>query len=333
MMSRVRFAPKGVFFLLLPLFLLIAVSGCIMDDLSMCPSPDNLTVTFRVEAGVTGEMEVARRLNSVDVILFDGDGRFVEHRRVERTDLAIFPGARFTVVPGEYRVLAWANSASGSRLSTLVPGESLIDKGYMEMTGAGDTLYYAPAKTNAYRGGAALRAEEATEDDPYALYRVNVPKGGGEVVKELLFTRAYRSISIYLKGLEHLQGGMEALGQIQAEAHNLSTRYDLLFNTLTEKRNEIRSFSGTLTPDGTLPAVRFYSAYGPIGEDITFSIMHLPEEAASVLIFLRDYLSDNPPASLDDIDILVEFFRTGEGNVQVSITLPDWSSHPIQPEM
>jgi hypothetical protein len=38
---------------------------------------------------------------------------------------------------------------------------------------------------------------------------VTVPKGGGEVTKELAFTRAYRSITIYLKGLEYLSGGVE----------------------------------------------------------------------------------------------------------------------------
>jgi hypothetical protein len=333
MMSRIRFVPNWLYSILL-MFSLMMVQGCINDDLSMCPSPDNLTLTFRVDAGVTGEVDITRTLNTVDILLFDAGGRLVEHKRVERSDLAIYPGAHFTVTPGEYMALAWANASSGSRFSNLIPGESLIEKGYIEMTGAGDTLYYAPAKINAYKGEASLRAEETTADDPYALYRVTVPKGGGEVVKEMPFTRAYRSISIYLKGLENLQGGMERLGQIRAEAHNLSTRYDFLFNTqLSERRDVTRTFAGTLTPGGTLPVARFYSAYGPISGDMSFSVTHLPDEPESVTILLREWLSDNPPSSFDDIDILVEFQRAAGGNVQVNITLPDWSILPVIPEM
>jgi hypothetical protein len=308
-----------------------AQQGCIMDDLSRCPSVDNLTVKFRMEAGASDGTDVARRLSSVDVLLYDAEGRFVEHKRIERSDLTLFPGAHFTVEPGEYRVLAWANSASGSRFSTLISGESLMEQGYIEMTGAGDSLYYAPAKVNPYR--ATLQMDEITEtitDDSYALYGVNVPKGGGEAVKEVSFTRAYRSINFYLKGLEYLPGAQA--GQTQAEAHNLSTRYDLLFNTKSERRDEIRTFSAALTPDGTLPSARFYSAYGPIEEDISFSISNLPGEVEPMLVMLWERLAENPPPSFDDIDILIEFFRSGDGRIQVSITLPDWSERPVAPE-
>jgi hypothetical protein len=312
------------------LILIAVLNGCIRDDREMCPSPDNLTLLFHVEADLSGGVEM---YSSVDVLLYDGEGVFVERKRVTQAELVVFPGVHFTVVPGEYRVLAWAN-ASSSRFSLLTPGESLMEQGYIEMTGEGDALYYAPAKTNTYKGNVALRAEETTADDLYAPYRVTVPKGGGEVTKELSFTRAYRSITIYLKGLENLLGGVEALalGQIQAEAHNLSTRYDFLYNTLlSERRDYVRPFAVTMTPDGALPSARFYSAYGLIGEDITLTITHLPERASSVMIFLRDYLMRNPPSSFDDINVLVEFYIGSSGRVEVSITLPGWSGYPVTP--
>ncbi|MDR1880062.1 MAG: FimB/Mfa2 family fimbrial subunit [Tannerellaceae bacterium] len=325
MMSRLRFVPNWLF----PVLFMAALQGCIMDNLSECRSVDNLTVTFRVEADASDGADVVRRLNSVDVLLFDASGCLVEHKRVERADLAIYPGVHFTVAPGEYRVLAWANSASGSRLSPLVPGESLIEQGYIEMTGAGDTLYYAPAKVHPDKGAASLRADETTSDDP--LYRTIVPQGSGTVVKEIAFTRAYRSVSLYLKGLENLSGGVETQGGIEAEAYNLSTRYDLLFNTLSERRDDRRAFTGSLTPDGTLPAARFLSAYGPVTNDVTFNLQHLPGDVGPVMILLGQYLTENPPPSFDDIDILVEFFKETTGHVQVSITMPDWSSRPVDP--
>jgi hypothetical protein len=310
------------------MILITLLDGCITDDREMCPSPDNLTLLFRVEAGVS-EVE---KYSSVDVLLYDGDGLFVGRKRVTRSDLSVYPGVHFTVVPGEYLALAWANATSESHFSDLTPGESRLREGYIEMTGAGDTLHYAPAKINPYKGEVAFRAEETTADDPYAPYRVIVPKGGGEVTKELSFTRAYRSVNIYLKGLENLSGGVEALGQIRAEAHNLSTRYDFLYNTLLEEyRDYARSFAVTMTPDGSLPSARFYSAYGPIGEDISFTVTHLPGERSSVLIFLKEYVLTHPPASFDDIDVLIEFFKGTGGKVEVSITLPDWSGRPVTP--
>jgi hypothetical protein len=325
-MSRKRFVLKWSVSTVLCMILITLLDGCITDDREMCPSPDNLTLLFRVEAGVS-EVE---KYSSVDVLLYDGDGLFVDRKRLTRSELSVYPGVHFTVTPGEYLALAWANASSESHFSGLTPGESLLKNGYIEMTGTGDTLYYAPAKINPYKGEAALRAEETT-DDQYAPYRVFVPKGGGEVTKELFFTRAYRSVTIFLKGLENLSGGVEALGQIRVEAHNLSTRYDFLYNTLDFERNHIRAFAVAVTPDGSMPSARFYSAYGPIKEDISFTITNLPGEQSSVMIFLREYLMRNPPASFDDIDVLVEFLRGFGGKVEVSITLPDWSGHPVTP--
>jgi hypothetical protein len=308
-----------------------ALTGCINDDLSMCTSPDNLVLAFRLESAAGTDF--LEKLHSVDVMLFDHQGVFVDRQRLERDDLEAFRGARFSVFAGDYLVTAWANVASGSRLPDFVVGESRIDEGFVEMQGAGDSLYYAPAKGNAYTGEAALRAAGEAAD-PYALHRVHVPYGqGSQVVKELPFTRAYRSVNVFVKGLETF--GRDAGGTlpVSVEASNLAARYDLLFNTQLERRDEIRTFAAALTPGGTLPVARFYSAYGPISGDMSFSVTHLPDEPESVTIRLREWLSDNPPSSFDDIDILVEFQRAAGGNVQVNITLPDWSTLPVIPEM
>jgi hypothetical protein len=157
---------------------------------------------------------------------------------------------------------------------------------------------------------------------------VVVPKEGGKVVKEVSFTRAYRSVSIYLKGLEYFDAG-EITQEIGVEARNLATRYNFLFDTqIADVRNDARAFAGTMTPDGTLPTVRFFSAYGPVTDNMTFTLRNLPDGIRPITISLREYLMENPPSSYDDIEILVEFLD----NVQVNITLPNWSSNPVIPE-
>ncbi|MDR1918268.1 MAG: FimB/Mfa2 family fimbrial subunit, partial [Tannerellaceae bacterium] len=219
----------------------LCLPSCINEDLSMCAWPDNLVLEFRLQTPTGASAN--ETLNSVDALLFDGQGLFVDRQRLEREDLEAFLGARFSVNPGDYVVLAWANIASGSRLSELVPGKSRIEEGFVEMQAAGDSLYYAPAKSNAYVGDGALRAEsdEAEPADPYTLHRVHVPFGGGQVVKEMPFTRAYRSVNIYVKGAENLRTASPADSNtpsnlLSVEASNLATGYDLLFNTISSKR-------------------------------------------------------------------------------------------------
>jgi hypothetical protein len=311
-------------------------TGCIDEDLSACRWPDNLVLEFQLETAVG--TDILEKLSSVDVLLFDSRGIFVDRQRLEQADLEAFRGARFSVFPGDYMVVSWANVASGSRLSALAPGVSSLSEGFVEMTEAGDSLYYAPAKLNSWTGQAALRAAtgETEADDPYALHRVHVPSGGGQVVKELPFTRAYRSVNIYIRGAERMLTSTVRDNQVlSVEAANLAARYDLMFNTVASaRRSYTRLCAETLTPQGRMQAVRFFSAYGPITNDIAFSLGNLPEDVPPLAILLADFLRINPPANLDDIDIMVEFLGGIPGTmtgVEISITAPDWSGSPVHP--
>jgi hypothetical protein len=332
MMSWIRFVQKKWKFAVMTCGLIAVTMGCIGEDTPADGVPDNLTLTFRVETGITGEADIdlARTLTSMNVLLFDSEGLFVELKRVERTDPAIFSDVYFTVTPGKYRILVWGNVLSDKLLSTLVPGKSRMEDSYIEIAGTGDSLYYAPAKTNIYKGEAALRAEETDDDDD--LYTVTMPEGGEKVVKELSFTRAYRTINLYLKGVESLGGSAEDIGKIQAKAFRLHYRYDFLFRTVeTAHRDETRTFTTAATPGGTtLPVTRFHAAYGPLKE-ISFSILNLPGDMDPVDISLQDYLTQDLPSNLDDMDIMVELEKLGSGKVNVSVTMPNWSTHPVIP--
>jgi hypothetical protein len=320
--------------------LLLLLTGCqISEDFSGCLVDGNLTLEFHFEAA-TGR-RLTERISSIDVLVFDDEGRFVDSRRLERAELAVSPYARFTLWPGDYLVTAWAN-ISASHFSPLEKDKTLIDAGYIEMTGAGDSLYYAPSRENKYTTReAALRAAEASaveESDPYAIHRVHVPNDGGRVVKELPLIRAYRAVNIYFRGLEYLPyPAASAEGRTQmlsVEAVNLNSRYDLLFNSyLSSRRNHSRLCSETHHPSGRMQTVRFFMAYAPITNDIAFRVGNLPADIPSLTIGLAEYLKAHQTVNLDDIEILVVFAPDGltPTGVKVSIMAPNWETENVTP--
>jgi hypothetical protein len=307
------------------------------EDMSMCPTEDNLTIEFLFEAQLGARL--TDKINSVDVLVFDAQNLFVESRRLSREELAASPYVSFTLWPGDYLATAWANVASSSLISPLEKYESLLEEGYVSLIGAGDSLWYAPARENLYTSReAALSAEQTkaeaeeteTEADPYFLHRVQVPKGGGRIVKEMSFVRAYRAVNIYFQGIENLpsppDGGWPQM--LSVEGVNLESRYDLLFNSVVNSRRDYsRLCTETLTPSGKMQLASFFMSYAPITNDIAFNVGNLPEDFPSLSIGLAEYLKANPALSLDDIDILVGF----AGPDRISITAPDWESQGVDP--
>jgi hypothetical protein len=332
---------KGILHLMTLLAAMASLGACgIAEDWSGCrfEQEPNLTLAFSFEAvaGKQGDLPLTDKIASVDILLFDGEGLFVERRRVERAELELSPDVQFTLWPGHYLVTAWANISSGSRLSPLVVGECRMEEAYVELSGAGDSLYYAPALTNIYtQREVALRADDETDIDE--RYAVHLPEDGGHVVKELPFIRAYRSVTIYFRGIEHL--GMPDAGdgtqqKIIVEAENLDSRYDLFYNSIPGAvRSHTLLSSETLTPEGLMQAVRYYMVYAPITDEIRFTPGNLPAYVPPLTIRLADYLRDHPLMDLDDIEILIQFLAPDAlTGVQVSVTAPAWSSTIVKPE-
>jgi hypothetical protein len=300
------------------LLLFAVFTGCISEDLSDCPG--HLLLEFHLDARFGGDFPL--KIHNVDVLIFDdATGRFVTGRRIEQSGLED-RSAQFTLLPGVYRVMAWANHNSGSHLSEFTAGKTLMTEGYIEMTAGGDSLYYAPA----------LREEEEVSENPYAAYRVRIPPGAKRTVKELFFARAYRSVNIFVRGLEDLP---QAQGPgIEVEGLNLPSRYDLFLQAMPEVHSHSSSLIRTFTSAGTMLAARFLMPYAPVADDLSFELKNLPPIGVEVPpVYLRRYIEEHGIIRLDDIDILIEFRLPGDGTGKASvyITLPDWDTLPVGP--
>jgi hypothetical protein len=187
----------------------------------------------------------------------------------------------------------------------------------------GDTIYYAPAKTNAFTGkGALSRAEGETQvAADYSDYTMVVPQMG-RVVKQMRFIRAYRSIRVGIVGLD--------LGedrQPEVDIAELSTRYDFLFNTLPLKRDYSQMSQKAANSSDVMSVAEFFTAFAPITENIRVSVKDPLGGLVYGSVNLRAYLEEFPQANPDDIEILFEF----KENVMVDITLPAWETQPVTP--
>ncbi|GHU75747.1 hypothetical protein FACS189414_0530 [Bacteroidia bacterium] len=261
----------------------------------------------------------------MDVLLFDRNNRFVTSKHVDRQALTQFQGTHLALTPGTYRVVCWANISNNTRTSPLVECETLLEHSYLEMGNiSADTIYYAPTKINTFTGKNALsRTEEegilAVAD--YTDYTMVVPQMG-RVVKQMRFVRAYRSIRVYIVGLD-----MGDDKQPRVDIAGLSTQYDFLFNTLSLKRDYSLSSRRAIMSDDVTSVAEFFTAFAPITENITVSVKDPSGELAYGSVNLRAYLEEFPQANPDDIEILFEF----KGNVMVDITLPTWETQPVTP--
>jgi hypothetical protein len=117
--------------------------------------------------------------------------------------------------------------------------------------------------------------------------------------------------------------------QPTVEITNLSTQYDFLFNTLSLRRDYVQNCQSASIYSEELLLARFFSAYGPISENIVVRVKESSGNTTLSSVNLPAYLREHPQADPDDIDILFEFT---DGNVLTSITLPSWGSQIVDPK-
>jgi hypothetical protein len=303
---------------------ILVLTGCIGEDWLNCET-ENAVLEFSLSTTVTDSSAFLQRINSVDVLLFDRNNRFVTSKHVDRQALTQFQGTRLALTPGTYRVVCWANISNNTRTSPLVECETLLEQSYLEMGNiSADTIYYAPAKTHSFAGKSALNRAEVEGSQvvaDYTDYTMVVPQMG-RVVKQMRFIRAYRSIRVYIVGLN-----LEDDKQPRVDIAGLSTHYDFLFNTLPLTRDYSQSSQRAIMSDNVTSVAEFFTAFAPIVENIKVSVKDLSGKLVYGSVNLRAYLEEFPQANHDDIEILFEF----KENVIVNITLPTWNTQPVTP--
>jgi hypothetical protein len=301
---------------ILLLLVLLPLAGCFREDYSFCP-PDIIKLDFRLTSGESFKENVY----SVEVGIFDGDGNFIRSERVEQSAINEFEGMLLSLDPGNYRLVFWGNVNGDTKIDGI--GTVSPQVVYSEIAGTdpgnvidAEKLYYAPYGTNS-------QGEKA----PLPYYALTVP-ATGSYTDIVYFTPAHRSLKIYIEGLEGLptvdiQGlpagldyfGMEELTRLVNTSHRTS---------LTDK-------------EGTTYATTAFDTFH--FNDLEEIYIVIRDEAGNVV--LRVSLADAVEQSgADPDDIILELvFRfspdpgSGNYNVKVDITMPDWDSEDTEVDL
>ncbi len=306
---------------------MLTLTGCISQDWSQCPDPENVILRFQLEFEATRASELTNTVRSIDLVLFTDANEYVTHKRLEYDELAANPTTTLSVAPGRYRVVCWGNIMANSDIFR----EPTLEQCYVRAkddSPSGCPLYYAPA--------AECDPDDLTDFD-YTDWEIIVPSRGS-VTKDLTFVRAHRRINVYIRNFED-----ETSENTPAvEATNLAHQYGFRFDIHPSRRNYLQTAVQGTTPTGdAVHYVSFTTPYGEITDNIHLNVQK-QDGTVVTSVNLQDYIAANPATraaqtmaaqtrttSNSDIDIYVRY--TGRLNTDVVIEAFPWSADDIEP--
>jgi hypothetical protein len=300
---------------ILSLITMLTATSCIKEGAELCEA--ELTLKFHLTE--TPDEKFGEYIGSVEVFLFDDAKNLHTHKRLERAELDRFLGTTFSLDPGTYYAVCWANADEHSQFSEMDAG-SAFESAFIRIDSddTDDPIYYAAVKAPASRSG----NEGNGGDGDYELQAVDVPYG--HTVRDLEFVKAHRVVQVYIQGYEYTQyydGKAPVVKRTGA-----SDKFDFL---LHPDLNPV-AFEQTSTPVqtnwGLMYRVDFYSKLVPLQDDMEVTLFHPTTGERIAGVNLKQYVQDNGIKDDSVIPILFVFSM----DAQVTVTLPSWQNNPVE---
>lgn len=306
---------------------LLLFSGCglINEDMSDCLPEENVMLLFT--RMLSGSDQFQSCVQTVDVMVFDENGRFLLRKTVTQLEMEAFRsinqdgkyGTSLSLAPGKYRIVCWGNAGANSLYQNLTTSHNFSDASLHHTSfnlGVGknyDPLYYAPSMNSTV--------------NPEIFY-LTVPEYGSQV-STINFTAAHDTVEIYIKGFSSINDPENDTPEVEVTLMSIAydfqmvTQYDQPFCFVQNAQN-------TTFENVTLAGVQFITAQ--IGNDNPIQI-HIKDpfnQEIKKTVNLKDFLADNSialdPTDHDLISIMVEF-----NGLDVKVTLPSWNGKDVKP--
>lgn len=282
----------------------VLLGGCIDEDMSNCPPKENFFLKFNY-------INFGDDINRIDIGIFDRNGRCIQVRQLEKSDLNNSQGIELSLDTGQYTAVCWANSFDKTQIKGLTVG-ALFSDGEVSHTNYGtntpvnnnDSLYYGLLDFS-------ILPENNLSDTLY-------------------FKPAHIRLNVYLKGLEIVSKKSYAANDPAIRINNLLPLYDFK-----------RQAKGA--PISYYPSIKGYNAdlihvqcdvlYFSLNDKITVEV--LENTISNKVLWTVDLIKftrDNG-ISIDDnhqinIPLQITFI---DGNVAVS--LAPWGDNPVDPDI
>ena len=282
----------------------LLTTGCFEQDYQDCPPPNNLVLKLDLQSNEAASL-FAEKVNSIDVFVYDVSDRPAIYKRVTKEEQGGITDLSFTVVPGMYQIVCWANV--GRETHIVGPtGEWPLNECYLEIISpqTGNPLYYAPSD---------------------GTYEVAVLPNQ-ITTKEMLFMRAHRTIRVYLKGYETVY---EALPPVISFS-NMPVRSDFFMRTGLPRKTYEALAATVETKDGPRMMAAFNFLIAPFADDMLIEIIKTSTGEVVTEVNLKQYVDENA-AKIDDLnDFGIEIRYLMNGSVEIVLT--DWKEINLEPQ-
>lgn len=312
---------KRLFAILLPLLATVSTACWNVDEeWSSCVTEGNLELCFHLPD--TPDSEFVSHIDRIDVYLFDEELNFVQSRRISKPELVSRLQSFFTVTPGTYHVVCWANVGESSQV---VFENNHISGSYIKTVSqrTGNPVYYAPYKIPGIHPADDTRTDHFDRSEiDYSDYKVHV-EWGKHIVKEMAFVKVHRTVEVFVSNWPHRSPPI-------VERTGAGGRFDFLLRAYMTGFINFSRPSAPMMIDGSLMYyTHFHSALIPLeGEHKTVYLCDpaTGEYIEGTEIDLEMYVKEQ---GIEDDSYIPIHYRFGDVDVGVSISLPAWQNNDM----
>lgn len=310
----------------------LLLAGCTKEDDSYCPnetdvSEYNVMLEYRLPDN-KNECHFFEHITSVDLFIYDSDGKYIETVHTVDEEHREYKGARLNLKPGLYSVVAWANIADNTQIKG-VHGEAHeygphISYSSIENNKAGtaDPLFYAP-----YSG---VTSKNPLRSEIPGSQQITVDKDGS-YESVLDFTLAHRQVIVYILGYQDDEDSMPIV-----ELTDLPIGLSFYgMNPLKDKYGNLRTIDSWEKCSETDKDGVTYAASGlqtfwfdPFKEEVDLTIVNPVNGKVEYTIPLKEAIGESTNLVAEvEIEIKIVF---NQGGV-VEVGVPDWGEVPSEP--
>jgi hypothetical protein len=285
---------------------------------SACQEKQNLVLRFRVQNVPDSGFD--EYIDGVQVFLFDAGGNWIESRQVPRSETGGGRGTSFSLVPGTYQVVCWANVNGNSQMCEM-DSDSNLENSFVEIRSneTGDPIYYTPYRAPLVR---SATTSDTRADNFGEIYDVRI-EPGTVTIREMVFVKVHRKVEIFMGG--HPPVSRTTVAGPVVEHAGAGGRFDFLLRRRCPGITLTRPSVQKTVNGESMFTTDIISKLVPITPAEVINIYDPRTGALATTINVERFVKENKITDTSYIPIHIVFGM----DASVSVSLPSWMENKM----